>query len=87
MWVDSLPGRWALALCTGPLLLGWTPIGADAPPAPAADLLEFLGAWSVEDEPWVDALVEAGAGAEGAGESVGERPEHEPEEANRDGEN
>jgi hypothetical protein len=87
MWVDWPPRRWALVLWAGPLLIASGPIGADAPPAPAADLLEFLGAWSVEDEPWVDALVEAAAGAEGAGESVGERPEHEPEEANRDGEN
>jgi hypothetical protein len=69
------------------MLLGWAPIGADAPPAPAADLLEFLGAWTVEDEEWVDALVQAAAGAEAAGEPVGEGGEHEPEEANRDGEN
>ena len=83
MWVDGLPRRWALALWAGPLLMGGAPIGAPAPPAP--DLLEFLGAWSVEDEEWVDALVEAAAGAEAAGEPAGEGGEHEPEEANRDG--
>ena len=87
MWVDSLRGRWALALRTGPLLLASAPAGADVQPAPAADLLEFPGAWNVEDEDWIDALVEAAAVAQAAGDPVGEGGEGEPEEAIRDGEN
>jgi hypothetical protein len=87
MWVDSLRRRWALALCTGLLLLASAPAGADILPVPAADLLEFLGAWSVEDEDWIDELVEAAAGAQETDEPAGDGAEHEPEEAIRDGEN